>query len=588
MGKACFFLLYILVVMGVIIKYGGVKNTAIFFPMISMILAYFGQIFFINKKKYYSTLLFFMLLFCSIFFIIYNVKMSLPTKSKEYLIYMSYTMSLSSLFIVFIGSLKWKHAIFSIVGLMIIFLPVILLWGYYFTSGAWLSVESCMAILQTNPSEAANYIEDHLSYVAMLGFLIIVLSIIFIGKYTSCLILCDKNKKIKIMMAVFVILNIAFLYRTRENIVNNIIYDTKVYAASYDNYLRTKEERQKLLQNIPGINSNTDKGIYILVIGESETRDHMGVYGYSRDTTPWLSSQNKNPNFIIINQAWSCAADTVSALTYALTAKNQYNNINLDEAYSLIDIANAAGYDTVWLSNQVQYGLADTPITVIASSAKQQIWLHDKVGHLKDGRYLDMPEFYDGNLIPELDKIKMSDRMLIVIHLMGSHNSYKVRYPENYEVYDTSSSEISKEDKNTAEYDNSVRYTDYVLEEIYKKVKDVPEFKVMVYFSDHGEGIDEHVGHDINRFNYQMTRIPMFFIMSNSYIDKHKGKYNVLLERKESYFTNDLIFNTMIDMMDIHSNEIDEPNNILSEITYDKNPSRFKTLYGKYAVPLDK
>lgn len=67
MGKACFFLLYILVVMGVIIKYGGVKNTAIFFPMISMILAYFGQIFFINKKKYYSTLLFFMLLFCSIF-----------------------------------------------------------------------------------------------------------------------------------------------------------------------------------------------------------------------------------------------------------------------------------------------------------------------------------------------------------------------------------------------------------------------------------------------------------------------------------------------------------------------------------------
>ena len=163
---------------------------------------------------------------------------------------------------------------------------------------------------------------------------------------------------------------------------------------------------------------------------------------------------------IILNQAWSCAADTVSALTYALTAKNQYNNINLDEAYSLIDIANAAGYDTVWLSNQVQYGLADTPITAIASSAKHQVWLHDKVGHLKDGRYLDMPAFYDENLIPELGKINMSDRMLIVIHLMGSHNSYKVRYPEEYEVYDTSNSELSKDEKNTAEYDKSVRYTD--------------------------------------------------------------------------------------------------------------------------------
>ena len=341
-------------------------------------------------------------------------------------------------------------------------------------------------------------------------------------------------------LVIFVILNIIFLYRTRENIVNNIIYDTKVYAASYDNYLKSKEKRQELLQNMPGINSSTDKGIYVLVIGESETRDHMGVYGYSIDTTPWLSSQKDNPDFIILNQAWSCAADTVSALTYALTAKNQYNNVKFDEAYSLIDIANAAGYDTVWISNQVQYGLADTPITAIASSAKHQVWLHDKVGHLKDGRYLDMPDFYDGNLIPELGKMNMSDRMLIVVHLMGSHNSYKVRYPEEYEVYDTSNAELSKDEKNTAEYDNSVRYTDYILGEIYKKMKDVPEFKAMVYFSDHGEGIDEHVGHDINRFNYQMTRIPIFFVMSNSYINNHKDKYNLLVKRKYSYFTGEL------------------------------------------------
>lgn len=587
MGKVSFFLLYIFTTIIVIIKCGGVKNTAIFFPIISIILASIGQKFFIDKNKYYTTLLFFMVLFCSIFFIIHNTEISLPFKSEAYLIYMSYTMSLSILLTLFMSSIKWKRTMFSIIGLIIILFPIILLWEYYFASGAWLSVESCMAILQTNLSEATNYIDDHLSYMGLLGLFIIFSFIIFVGKYTSSLKLCDKNKKLKIMLVVFVILNILFLYRTRENIVNNIIYDTKVYAASYDNYLKSKEKRQKLLQHMPGINSNTDKGIYVLVIGESETRDHMGAYGYSRDTTPWLSSQKDNPDFIILNQAWSCAADTVSALTYALTAKNQYNNINLDEAYSLIDIANAAGYDTVWLSNQVQYGLADTPITAIASSAKHQVWLHDKVGHLKDGRYLDMPAFYDENLIPELGKINMSDRMLIVIHLMGSHNSYKVRYPEEYEVYDTSYSELSKDEKNTAEYDNSVRYTDYILGEIYKKIKDVPEFKAMVYFSDHGEGIDEHVGHDINRFNYQMTRIPMFFIMSNSYINKHKDKYNILLKRKESYFTNDLIFNTMLDIMDIHSNEIDEPDDIISKSTYNEDPGRFKTLYGRYDIPLD-
>ena len=56
--------------------------------------------------------------------------------------------------------------------------PIILLWLYYFSANAWLSVESCMAILQTNPSEAENYISDHISYVAVFGLSIM---IVYIG-----------------------------------------------------------------------------------------------------------------------------------------------------------------------------------------------------------------------------------------------------------------------------------------------------------------------------------------------------------------------------------------------------------------------
>lgn len=163
MRKVCFFFLYILITIIAIIKCGGVKNTAIFFPIISIILASIGQKFFIDKNKYYTTLLFFMVLFCSIFFIIHNTEISLPFKSEAYLIYMSYTMSLSILLTLFMSSIKWKRTMFSIIGLIIILFPIILLWEYYFASGAWLSVESCMAILQTNLSEATNYIDDHLS-----------------------------------------------------------------------------------------------------------------------------------------------------------------------------------------------------------------------------------------------------------------------------------------------------------------------------------------------------------------------------------------------------------------------------------------
>lgn len=36
--------------------------------------------------------------------------------------------------------------------------------------------------------------------------------------------------------------------------------------------------------------------------------------------------------------------------------------MRLEDAYSIIEIAKAAGYDTWWISNQLKYGAYDTPI----------------------------------------------------------------------------------------------------------------------------------------------------------------------------------------------------------------------------------
>ena len=37
-------------------------------------------------------------------------------------------------------------------------------------------------------------------------------------------------------------------------------------------------------------------GVYILVIGESLTRDHMHVYGYKRETTRFQPEANIDPH----------------------------------------------------------------------------------------------------------------------------------------------------------------------------------------------------------------------------------------------------------------------------------------------------
>lgn len=582
----CIFAVFLVTTLTINFSVGLIEMKHLIFPVISVFMIIYGKMFFKNKKEYYWSISLLGIFFCSIFWVIHQVALPVSFPSSAYLKYISFIISLSlTLLIVIKYPWNGSSIIKSFLILIVFSLPILLLWGYYFAAHAWISVESCMAILQTNPSEAENYIADHITLGNIIGIVVAFIMVFAIAKYISKINTIKFNRRLNLLMLLFLVLNLGVLYRTRENIVTVIAYDTSRYYQSYRNYLYTREKRLEHLSQLPNINSTGNKGIYVLVIGESEIRDHMGCYGYSRETTPWLSEVKNDKNFILFDNGWSCACDTVSALTYALTGKNQYNQITLDDAYSLIDIANAAGYDTVWLSNQVQYGFADTPITAIASSAKQQVWLHNKVGHLKDGRYVDMPDFYDESVVKALKDIQYSDRMLIVIHLMGSHNSYNVRYPEQFSVYDRDNKGLTKEEKNTAEYDNSVLYTDYILHNLYDNMKGIPGFQCMIYFSDHGEGIDNHVGHDINKFTYQMTRIPLFMCFSNEYKNDNLQICNLLKSRKNDVFTNDLIFNLMLGIMGVKIDGIDEPQNTFTSNAYDTNVSRFRTLYNKRDIP---
>lgn len=571
-----FFTVFILYVK---IRYVDTELRQFIFPLLAYGLIVYGSIFF-EKKHYIKTISLITFALCSIFFIIMQTNQVVPFTGKDYLIYVAFSISVANILALskqIFGGGK-TYWIFEVVLLLSLF-PIILLWAYYFSSGAWLSVESCMAILQTNPSEAENYVRDHINLIGIIGVIIIIAYVKGIFDVMKNLTLRKLSGKLSCALIVFILLNIGLAIRTRENIVTVIAYDAKAYANGYWEYAAGREERKKNLSQLIGQIKRGDDGVYVLVIGESVTRDHMGCYGYYRQNTPWMTSMLSSNGYVQFNKAWSCANDTVSALTYALTSKNQYNTEDLKDAVSIIDIANAVGYETVWLSNQVQYGLADTPITTIASEAKQQIWVHDKVGHLKDGRYLDLPDYYDERLIPAIDNIKLSSRMLIVIHLMGSHNSYKVRYPERYNIFTSGDKELD-----TDEYDNSILYTDNVLKGIYEKVTNIPDFKALLYFSDHGEGIDAHVGHDGNRYTSQMTRIPLTLYMSPKFIQQNDYKAYRIRNSAEHYVTNDLVFDTMIDLMNIDAGKYIHKENIIWDEKYDNNKSRFRTSYGKRVI----
>lgn len=460
-----------------------------------------------------------------------------------------------------------KHVIRSVlrfIFLAVILLPVFFILGYYSVTSTVFAPDTLLAIAQTNIQEAIEYAKDNFSCKTI--FLIILTNafVFFVAIKNTQKILWNKYNLFLVLFCITACL--VGVYKYRDNIITDIPKQASKTLAQYKNFSKERTDRKDNMSKLL-LSHKPEAGVYVLVIGESQNRAHMQAYNYHRATTPWLDSMKNDKNMLLFTKAYSCHTHTVPTLLYALTAKNQYNNIAVKNAVSVLEVAEAAGFETVWLSNQVKYSAWDTPVTSIASEANQQKWINSTLGESTN------TDYFDGKLIEELEKIKITDKMLIVMHLMGNHGSYEQRYLKAFEKYDG---------KNTIDkYDNSIIYNDYVMSQVYKRARKIPNFKGLVYCSDHADAIDKNLSHDAAQFDFDMTHIPLYIYLSDSYIQNNSAKYKSLEKQKNKLFTNDLLFNLMLGVLGINLNNIYEPNNDPTADTFDNNKERFKTLYGK-------
>jgi heptose-I-phosphate ethanolaminephosphotransferase len=460
-----------------------------------------------------------------------------------------------------------KHVIRSVlrfIFLAVILLPVFVILGYYSVTSTVFAPDTLLAIAQTNIQEAIEYAKDNFSCKTIFLIILANASVFFVAIKNTQKILWNKYNLFLVLFCITACL--VGVYKYRDNIITDIPKQASKTLAQYKNFSKERTDRKDNMSKLL-LSHKPEAGVYVLVIGESQNRAHMQAYNYHRATTPWLDSMKNDKNMLLFTKAYSCHTHTVPTLLYALTAKNQYNNIAVKNAVSVLEVAEAAGFETVWLSNQVKYSAWDTPVTSIASEANQQKWINSTLGESTN------TDYFDGKLIEELEKIKITDKMLIVMHLMGNHGSYEQRYPKAFEKYDG---------KNTIDkYDNSIIYNDYVMSQVYKRARKIPNFKGLVYCSDHADAIDKNLSHDAAQFDFDMTHIPLYIYLSDSYIQNNSAKYKSLEKQKNKLFTNDLLFNLMLGVLGINLNNIYEPNNDPTADTFDNNKERFKTLYGK-------
>ena len=192
--------------------------------------------------------------------------------------------------------------------------------------------------------------------------------------------------------------------KTGGNVTVGILTSAIEKVKGLDAFKTQLKQRKAMIASIEDIGEQGRTGLFVIVIGESQTRDRMSAYGFERDTTPWLAQKSTDDHFVLMNNAYSCYPNTVRALEQALTAHSQFSDRTLATSPSIVEIANAAGYEVSWLSNQNMYGIWDAPTTVIANEASRQVWINKAIGNGTESGH------FDDELLGELKKIRNMSR----------------------------------------------------------------------------------------------------------------------------------------------------------------------------------
>lgn len=230
----------------------------------------------------------------------------------------------------------------------------------------------------------------------------------------------------------------------------------------------------------------------VVVIGESASRRHWSIYGYQLPTNVLLEA--KRDSLIVLSDVVSSSITTAGNMERILSFKEDDTIFNDGLEYPLlVDYFNEADYKTFWLSNQERIGQFSSTAGVMVMNA--DVIKYVGVESMDDAIGVK----HDEILFPYFEEVlrDSAENKVIFLHLMGSHVEYKHRYPATFNFFN-GKNEIDefryewlndKMAQRRAEYDNSIRYTDYILSRVIEKTSEVSEPAMFLYFSDHGENV---------------------------------------------------------------------------------------------------
>ena len=382
---------------------------------------------------------------------------------------------------------------------------------YLFGTGV-IAVDMFLNLVTTNPGEAMELL-DNLAP-AVVGVFVVYLPLLILGgvniRRDSRLPVSFQQRVRHWAMQIGAIglfcLLASYLvvdgYRMRNqlypvNVCYNLYLAFERNAAS-ENY---REASRDFKFDARSEHSATAPEVYVMVVGETARAHNFSLYGYPRNTNPLLS---KTPGIKVFPNVTTQSNTTHKSVPMLLSAASAEDFERLFHEKGILAAFKEAGFHTVFISNQLPN---HSFIDFLGEQADEHYFL--KKEDASQGNH------YDEDLLQKLDEIlPMADasssahyryrKLFVVLHSYGSHFNYQERYPRSFAYFKPDSrSEAKSENRRDLlnAYDNTIRYTDYILHGIIERLQkwegvqtktdgvyDQPT-SAMLYTSDHGENI---------------------------------------------------------------------------------------------------
>lgn len=444
---------------------------------------------------------------------------------------------------------------------------------YLFGTGV-IAVDMFLNLVTTNPGEAMELL-DNLAP-AVVGVFVVYLPLLILGgvnirrdsRLTASFQQRVRHWAMQIGAIGLFCLLASYLmvddYRMRNqlypvNICYNLYLAFERNAAS-ENY---KEASRNFKFDARSEHSATAPEVYVMVVGETARAHNFSLYGYPRNTNPLLS---KTPGIKAFPNVTTQSNTTHKSVPMLLSAASAEDFERLFHEKGILAAFKEAGFHTVFISNQLPN---HSFIDFLGEQADEHYFL--KKEDALQGNH------YDEDLLQKLDEIlPKADasssahyryrKLFVVLHTYGSHFNYQERYPRSFAYFKPDSrSEAKSENRRDLlnAYDNTIRYTDYILHGIIKRLQkwegvqtktdgvyDQPT-SAMLYTSDHGENIfddDRHLFlHAAPKASDYELHVPFIIWTSEGFSKQYPDILKALGENRSKQVQSSLsAFHTML------------------------------------------